>query len=272
MSSRRSRSGGRWISIAFSRYSRSARNRPAATSAPSSALVAESTRTSTLMVRDEPTRSSSPVCSTRSNRACCVPLIFAISSRNSVPPSASSNRPMRSAFASVNAPRTCPNSSLSNTPSESPPAFTATRRRLLRCDTAWMVCATTSFPVPGSPVIRMFASDGPTSPIIRSTCFIAGDSAINTGRSTARSTRSSASSFRAVRSARPSSTCVLTMASTRAFSHGFWIKSRAPRRIASTAISTLPHAVITMTGSSESRVCRALSRSSPSAPDVVSRA
>ena len=39
------------------------------------------------------------------------------------------------------------------------------------------------------------------------------------------------------------------MASSRALSHGFWTKSRAPRRIASTATSTLPQAVITTTGS-----------------------
>ena len=44
--------------------------------------------------------------------------MFAISSRNSVPPSASSKQPVRSAFASVNAPFTWPNSSLSKTPSD----------------------------------------------------------------------------------------------------------------------------------------------------------
>ncbi len=39
------------------------------------------------------------------------------------------------------------------------------------------------------------------------------------------------------------------MVSSRSLSHGFCTKSRAPRRIASTATSTLPHAVITTTGS-----------------------
>ena len=39
------------------------------------------------------------------------------------------------------------------------------------------------------------------------------------------------------------------MASSRALSHGFWMKSRAPRRMASTASSTLPQAVMTTTGS-----------------------
>ena len=39
------------------------------------------------------------------------------------------------------------------------------------------------------------------------------------------------------------------MASSRALSHGFWMKSRAPRRMASTASSMLPQAVIRTTGS-----------------------
>src|ERR1039458_10194792 len=52
---------------------------------------------------------------------------------------------------------------------------------------------------------------------------------------------------------------------------GFWMKSRAPRRMASTARSTLPQAVITITGSVLSRDCSRLSRSRPSWPEVVSR-
>jgi hypothetical protein len=47
------------------------------------------------------------------------------------------------------------------------------------------------------------------------------------------------------RSARDSSAWVRSVATSRAFSHGFCTKSRAPRRIASTATSTLPQAVIT---------------------------
>ncbi len=49
-------------------------------------------------------RSSSPVSSTRSNFACCRTGMFAISSRNKVPPFASSKRPIRSTCASVKAP------------------------------------------------------------------------------------------------------------------------------------------------------------------------
>ena len=52
-----------------------------------------------------------------------------------MPPSASSKRPTRSLLASVKAPRTWPNSSLSNTPSETPPEFTTTIGRDARLDT-----------------------------------------------------------------------------------------------------------------------------------------
>ena len=62
------------------------------------------------------------------------------------------------------------------------------------------------------------------------------------------------------------------MASSRALSQGFCTKSRAPRRMASTASSTLPQAVMTTTGSVriDAPGLRE-SRSSPSWPEVVSR-
>jgi hypothetical protein len=50
------------------------------------------------------------------------------------------------------------------------------------------------------------------------------------------------------------------------------MKSLAPRRIASTATSTLPQAVITTTGSVGSMLWIRDSRFRPSSPDVVSRA
>ena len=55
-----------------------------------------------------------------------------ISSRKIVPPSANSNRPFLSACAPVNAPRLCPNSSLSSSVSGSAPQFCATKARSLR--------------------------------------------------------------------------------------------------------------------------------------------
>ena len=141
-----------------------------------------------------------------------------------------------------------------------------------RGEIACSVCATISLPVPGSPVISTFASDGPTFATSRSTGCIAGASAISVGRSTPRSSRFSASSRRPLRSARLSSICVRRMLVSRSFSQGFWMKSRAPRRMASTATLTLLHAVITTTGIVLSSAWILDSRSSPSCPDVVSRA
>ena len=56
MSSRRSRRGGTWISIVFSRKRRSCRKRPVETSTEMSAFVAETSRTSERRVLEEPTR------------------------------------------------------------------------------------------------------------------------------------------------------------------------------------------------------------------------
>ena len=60
-----------------------------------------------------PTGMNSPCCSTRSSRVCASSGMSPISSRNSVPPSACSNRPTLRALAPVNAPFSWPNSSLS---------------------------------------------------------------------------------------------------------------------------------------------------------------
>ena len=203
MSSCRSRSGGRWISIVLRRKSRSSRKRPAATSAGRSALVAERMRTSIRREREAPTRSTSPLSSTRSSLACCRGSSVPISSSSSVPPSASSNRPMRSVRASVNAPFTWPNISLSNSPSESPPRFTATSGRAARGEAACTHWATTSLPVPCSPRMSTLASDGATRSMSCSTGRMIADSAMSGGRPSRRSSWFSPSSRRVRRSARP---------------------------------------------------------------------
>ena len=154
-----------------------------------SAFVADRMRTSTRRVRDEPSRSNSPAAITRSSFACCDGGTFAISSRNSVPPSASSNRPTRSARASVNAPRTWPNSSLSNTVSDTPPALTVTIGRAARGESAWIAWATSPLPVPFSPVISTLASEGAVRSMSSMTGFIAGDRAISGGAPSKRQAR-----------------------------------------------------------------------------------
>ena len=138
-----------------------------------------------------------------------------------MPPSASSKRPIRSALASVNAPFTWPNISLSNTPSLSPPRFTVTMGLPVRGELACSHSATSSFPVPCSPVMTTFAPDGPTRSMSRSTGCIAGAVAMISGRPSRRSSRCRSSSRWVVRSARPSSIWVRRVLSSRALSHGF---------------------------------------------------
>src|SRR5205807_2451710 len=83
-----------------------------------------------------------------------------ISSRNSVPPSASSNFPARSANAPVKLPFMCPNSSLSISSVGIAAQFTSTKGPRARGESVWMARATSSLPVPFSPVMRTRAAVG----------------------------------------------------------------------------------------------------------------
>src|SRR5438874_318784 len=67
------------------------------------------TRTFTANGRSPPTRSTTPLSSTRSSLACASGPRSPTSSRNSVPPSAISKRPWRRSVAPVKAPRSWPN-------------------------------------------------------------------------------------------------------------------------------------------------------------------
>ena len=84
------------------------------------------TRTSTLMVLGLPSRSNSPVSSTRSSLACTSSGSSPISSRKSVEPSATSKRPTWRVRAPVKAPFSWPNSSLSTSPDGSAAQLTLT--------------------------------------------------------------------------------------------------------------------------------------------------
>ena len=88
-----------------------------------STLVAPIRRTSTWTVALPPTRSKAPYSTTRRSRSCTARLVLAISSRNRLPPSASSKRPRRCRTAPVNAPASWPNSSLSRSVSGQRRAF-----------------------------------------------------------------------------------------------------------------------------------------------------
>ena len=68
--------------------------------------------------------------------------------------------------APVKLPRSWPNISLSISVAEMAPQLTATNGSLLRLLSTWVVCATSSLPVPVSPVTRTVASVGATRAIM----------------------------------------------------------------------------------------------------------
>ena len=75
-----------------------------------------------------------------------------------MPPLACTNRPVRALRASVNAPLTCPNSSLSSSVSGMAAQLIATNGPWARALRLWRARATSSLPVPLSPVTNTDAS------------------------------------------------------------------------------------------------------------------
>ncbi len=187
-----------------------------------------------------------------------------------MPPSAISKRPLRSARASVKAPRTWPNISLSNRVEEMPPRLTLTNgpswRRLLR----WIASATSSLPVPLSPVISTEASVGATRPISSRILRNRGSAPIRARKSQRRSSSSRlAGAPLPSAAAAASDRAVSTACSSWAFVHGLVTKSAAPAFIPSTASPIDPQAVIRMTGIRGRSRRIAASSSSPSSPVVA---
>ncbi len=109
-----------------------------------------------------------------------------------MPPSASSMRPRRRSVAPVNAPFSWPNSSLSSSVSVSAAQLTATNGPAARLLWAWIARATTSLPVPLSPLSRTVAWVGATRPIAATTGAIVGSPQVRRGASTSRAARSRA--------------------------------------------------------------------------------
>ena len=93
----------------------------------------------------------------------------------SVPPLACSNLPLRCLMAEVKAPRSWPNSSLSISSEGMAAQFTSTKGKAERALLAWSQRATSSLPVPFSPVMSTRASDGATLSISCLTCSIWGE-------------------------------------------------------------------------------------------------
>ena len=127
MSSLRSRRGQRKRLSTFKRQYRSSRNLPSSTIEDMSLFVAAITRTSSKRGLLLPTRLNPPLSITRRSLTWASKGSSPISSRNSVPPSAASNLPIRVAFAPVNAPASCPKNSLSRRLGGIAPQLTTTK-------------------------------------------------------------------------------------------------------------------------------------------------
>ena len=89
-----------------------------------------------------------------------------------MPFSATSISPFLLTSAPVNAPRMCPNSSESSSVSDTAPQFSATNGRSRRGELTWMARATSSLPVPDSPVISTVLDVGATVSINWNTASI----------------------------------------------------------------------------------------------------
>jgi len=163
MSSCRSRSGGKWMGNTATRYQRSSRNLPSVTMAARSRCVAATIRTSTLIGLCPPTRSSQPSWRILSRRTWAAKGSSPSSSKSRVPPWARSNQPWRVSTAPVKAPRSWPKSCESMSSLGMAPQLTRMNGPALRGERLWMSRATSSLPVPVSPMISTGASDRATS-------------------------------------------------------------------------------------------------------------
>jgi len=158
-------------------------------------------------------------------------------------------RPTRSVFASVNAPFTWPNNSLSKTPSDSPP-------HVERPPAVWWARVRrvagrgrrTPLPVPFSPVMSTLASEGRRVGSLRESAASRAIPAISVGA------LGRAAIHSRLRAAGPSATPgrvrpVRTIATRRELSHGFWMKSRARAASLPPRVRRCPTRFIDTTGS-----------------------
>ena len=105
-------------------------------------------------------------CKARSTLACASRLISPISSRNKVPPEASSNFPFFCLIAEVNDPFSCPNSSLSISSEGIAAQLTSIKALSLRWLFSCNWWATNSLPQPFGPVMSTRASETATLSIM----------------------------------------------------------------------------------------------------------
>ena len=226
------------------------------------------TRTFTGKGRSPPTRSTTPFSSTRSSFACASGPRSPTSSRNRVPPSASSNRPCRRSVAPVKAPRSCPNIS-DSTRSRGIAALLTVMNGLLPLPRAlcrWIAEATSSLPVPDSPVISTRDSVGATRAIN------ARSSSIATLVPMSGSSWPSCSCSRLFSaSVRPTASALRNATSTPSGVSGFSRNWNAPSLVARTASERLALPLIITTGMCGARLRICSSVASPSGPGGISK-
>src|SRR6266545_4683142 len=224
------------------------------------------TRTSTVTGFSPPSRSITPVSSTRSSFACASAPRSPTSSRNSVPRSASSKRPMRRSVAPVNAPRSWPNISDSTKSLGIAALLTQMNGLAARALWRWIADATSSLPVPDSPVISTRASVGAIRAISARSRSIASLTP------TSGSLWPSASCSRRFSAmARDSSTAARSVVSTPSGVSGFSRNWSAPSLVARTASARLALPLIITTGTSGAIRLSCSSVASPSGPPGMER-
>ena len=177
-----------------------------------------------------------------------------------MPPSACSKRPRRMVCAPVKAPRSWPNSSDSSKSFGIAAVFSAIKGPLARGLCLCSARATSSLPVPDSPVISTVTLDCDSRPIARNTSCMAGACPRISGASLRRSSISS--------SRRLSSSARRISSTARSTSNGLARYSNAPPWNAATALSRSEYAVMMMTGSPGCLALMACSRSSPEPPGI----
>src|SRR5229473_3592477 len=131
-------------------------------------------RTSTLTGLRPPTASTAPSCSARSSFTWAASGNSLISSRNSVPPEASTNLPVWRSVAPVKAPFSWPNRIDSTRLSGIAPQLTATNGFDLRSPLPWMARANNSLPTPDSPSISTGMVEAAAFCAVRSTPAMGG--------------------------------------------------------------------------------------------------
>ena len=147
-------------------------------------------------------------------------------------------------MAPVNAPFSWPNSSLSISSDGIAAQLTFTNGPLARLERSWMARATSSLPVPFSPVISTRPDDGA---VLASLSTIARIAALLPIIECSASARAFHRAFSRAR--RPNSSAFLTTISSLSPVSGFSMKSWAPRLVACTAVSSvaLPDIITTIT-------------------------